>query len=176
MLAQAVAGAFGLDDDGMMQQSQIPPCVLHRREAQRHQLAGRIVDEHPQGAYRAAALEPVMRRAVRLHPLTATGAPLPLRMNLGVPPRPHLPQPGLNHPLAQRLHRKGQAVFAYQILMRQSRPEIRIPLPHKFQRFPPNRPWNPVARHFAPVARDQTFFALLPVTLDQPLDLPRRQI
>ena len=45
----------------LVQQPQIPPRVLHRREAQRHQLAGRIVDKHQQGADRAAARKPVMR-------------------------------------------------------------------------------------------------------------------
>jgi hypothetical protein len=76
-----------------------------------HQPAGRIIDEHQQGALRAAILKPPMLAAVDLHQLANAVAPGARLMNLLAPLLAVSPNPRLDHPsCGPRLPRSlGQA-------------------------------------------------------------------
>src|SRR5262249_3255653 len=70
---------------------------------QMHQAAGRMVDEHEQGALRAAILKPPVLAAVDLHQLADTVAPGAGLMDALSPLLTIEPQPGLDHPQPQCL-------------------------------------------------------------------------
>src|SRR3954453_22539310 len=86
--------------------------------------------EHQKGAGRAAVLEPVVLAAVDLdqlaHVFTAMAR---LVKALAFGPRP--PDPGLDHPAAQRLARDPHIVAVRELLGRQGWAEIRIMLAHQ---------------------------------------------
>src|ERR1700737_4918983 len=65
---------------------------------QMHQPAGRVVDEHQQGALRPAVFEPPMLAAIDLHQLTDTVAPVAGLMNPLSPLLAVGPNPSLDHP------------------------------------------------------------------------------
>src|SRR5271170_3847200 len=63
-----------------------------------HQSAGRVIDEHQQGALRPAILEPPMLAAIDLHQLANTLAPGAGLMNLLAPLLAVSSNPSLDHP------------------------------------------------------------------------------
>jgi len=80
--------------------------IIERRfrggEAQRHDPAGRVVDEGEQAAHRPAILEPGVLRAVDLHQLAQAIAPPARLMGRGEPMPAVTPQTVRYHPTAQR--------------------------------------------------------------------------
>src|SRR6516162_7581685 len=92
-----------------------------------HQPTGRVVDKHQQRALRPAVLEPPMLAAVDLHQLTNAVAPRPRLVDafalLAI-----APQPGFDHPLAQRFPAKGNPMILTQLFGRQGRTKIPVPL------------------------------------------------
>ena len=97
---------------------------------QMHQPAGRVVDEHQQGALRPAILEPPMLAAVDLHQFADAVAPLARLMNPLPPLLAIEPKPGFDHPQPQRLAGERNAVTSRQLLGGQRRAEIRVVLAH----------------------------------------------
>ena len=67
-------------------------------ELQVHQPAGRVVDEHQQGALGTPILEPPMLAAIDLHQFADAVTPVARLMNLLVPLLAVSPNPGLDHP------------------------------------------------------------------------------
>src|SRR5205814_6703382 len=65
---------------------------------QMHQPAGRVVDEHQQGALRPAVFEPPMLAAVDLHQFADTLAPMARLMDALAPLLAVSPNPGIDHP------------------------------------------------------------------------------
>lgn len=93
-----------------------------------HQLAGGVVDIDQQAAARAAALEPVMVRAIDLDELAAALAPIAGLVEPGALGGLGFPKTGTDHQLAQGLVRERDAMALGQIFGRQRRPEIGIAL------------------------------------------------
>src|ERR1039458_382020 len=95
-------------------------------EELRPHLVGRVIDHHHQHRLGSPPFKPVVVRSVQLHHHPKTGfafppGPLPL------PPPPHLPRPLGDQPPPQGLVIHLQTL-PRQILRRQRRPKIRIPL------------------------------------------------
>jgi hypothetical protein len=65
--------------------------------------AGRIVNEDEQGSFGSPALEPPMMPTIDLHHLAKTIAPPTRLVQLAPALTARCPDPGLRHPLAQRL-------------------------------------------------------------------------
>src|SRR5277367_3114905 len=63
-----------------------------------HQSAGRVIDEHQQGALRPAIFEPPMLAAIDLHQFADTVAPVAGLMNLLAPLLAVSPNPSPDHP------------------------------------------------------------------------------
>src|SRR5271157_394982 len=93
-----------------------------------HQPAGRVVDKHQQGALRPAILEPPMLAAVDLHQLADALAPGTGLMNLLAPLLAVSPNPGPDHPQTQGLAAERDLMHFAQLLGRQGRAEIPVPL------------------------------------------------
>ena len=114
------------------------PEVIKRRfrgdEPQLHQPARRIIHKSQQRARRAAILEPGVLRAVDLHQFAQAIAPPARLMRRGETMPTVLPQPIRDHPTAQGLARNRTAVMLCQLLRRQARAKVAIPLPHDRQR------------------------------------------
>src|ERR1019366_7789978 len=111
-----------------------PPALQHviagprrlRLEELRPHLAGRVIHHHHQHRLGSPPFKPVVIRPVQLHHHPKTGfafAPSPMPL----PPPPHLPRPLGDQPPPQRLVIHPQTL-PRQILRRQRRPKIRIPL------------------------------------------------
>ena len=133
-----------------------------------HQPAGRVVDEHQQGALRPAILKPPMLAAVDLHQLADALAPVAGLMNPLAPLLAIEPQPVFDHPQPQRLAAERDPVHLAQLLGRQGRAEIPVALANDRQRLGAKRlGLAPVARATAPL-RDQARRTLGPVRLQQP--------
>ena len=97
-----------------------PGRFLGRETAQ--PTAGRIVDEVHRTAFGAAAFEPVVVRTVELDQgaeVSGALAPAAVRFSLAAA----APQPGGQHPTAQRLTRHFDAVSGRGMFRRQRRPE-----------------------------------------------------
>jgi hypothetical protein len=134
---------------------------------QMHQPAGRVIDKHQQGALRSAVLEPPVLAAIDLDQFADAIAPRPRLVNplalLAI-----APQPSFDHPLAQCLTTKGNPMILAQLLGRQGRAKIPVPLANDRQ----NR--SPQPLRLAPVAaptaslRDQTSRTCGSVRLQQP--------
>jgi hypothetical protein len=93
-----------------------------------HQPAGRVVDEHQQGALRPAVLKPPVLAAVDLHQLADALAPMAGLVDMLSPLLAVSPNPGRDHPQPQCLAAERDPVPLAQLLGRQSRTEIPIPL------------------------------------------------
>ena len=94
---------------------------------QMHQPARRVVDKHQQSALWPAVFEPPMLAAVDLHQFADAFAPRPRLVNL-LALLAIAPQPGFDHPLAQRFTTNRDAVILAQLLSCQGRAKIPIPL------------------------------------------------
>src|SRR5271166_3221235 len=92
-----------------------------------HQPAGGVVDKHQQGALRPAVLEPPMLAAVDLDQFANALAPRPRLVNL-LTLLAIAPQPGFDHPLAQRFTANRDPMILAQLLGRQRRAKIPVPL------------------------------------------------
>src|SRR5215469_1894328 len=102
-----------------------------------HQTTGRIVDEYKQRALRTAIFKPPVLAAVNLHQLADTIAPVTGLMNALSPLFAIKPQPGFDHPKPQRLTTERNPMNLAQLLGRQRRTEIPVPLADDRQhRFP----------------------------------------
>src|SRR5918998_1721261 len=127
----------GVKGDRFAMRLQIAPEHLKVRKsafrwhkAQRHQAAGGIVHEHQKRAGWAAILEPAVLAAIDLDQLAqmlTTIARLVKAFALGT----WQPDPGLDHPGAQRLAGDPQSVALRKLLGCQRRAEIRVVLPHQ---------------------------------------------
>jgi len=130
-----------------------------------HQPTGRVVDEHEQGALRAAIFKPPVLAAVDLNQLAHAVAPVAGLMDTLSPLLAIEPQPGLDHPKPQRLATERYPMNLAQLLSHQCRAKIPVPLTNHCQHRPPKR------FGLAPVAgatsalRDQTLRAFGPVRL-----------
>ena len=135
-----------------------------------HQPAGRVVDKHQQSALRPAVFEPPMLAAVDLHQFADAFAPRPRLVNL-LALLAIAPQPGFDHPLAQRFTGNRDPVILTQLLGCQGRAKIPIPLADDCQ----NR--APQCLGLAPVTaatasfRDQAARTFDPIGLQQPKHL-----
>ena len=137
---------------------------------QMHQPARRVVDKHQQSALRPAVFEPPMLAAVDLHQFADAFAPRPRLVNL-LALLAIAPQPGFDHPLAQRFTGNRDPVILAQLLGCQGRAKIPIPLADDCQ----NR--APQCLGLAPVTaatasfRDQAARTFDPIGLQQPKHL-----
>ena len=95
-----------------------------------HQFAGRVVNIDEQGALRPAILEPPVLRPIDLDQLAPAVAPVAWLIWARAPGFAILPQPGLDHELAQRLAGQMNIVPFGQILTGQRGAEIIIMLTH----------------------------------------------
>jgi hypothetical protein len=112
-----------------------------------HQPTGRVVDEHEQGALRTTILKPPMLAAVDLHQLADAVAPGTGLMHALAPLLAIAPQPGFDHPQPQRLTTERDPMNLAQLLGRQCRAEIPVPLAnHRQHRSPQRRGLVPIAR------------------------------
>ena len=91
-----------------------------------HQPAGRVVDEHQQGALRPAVLEPPVLAAVALHQLADALASMAGLVDMLAPLLAVSPNPGRDHPQPQRLTAERDPMPLAQLLGCQSRTEIPI--------------------------------------------------
>ncbi len=115
-----------------------------------------------------------MVRAIQLHQFA--------HMRLAGPPRPMraLAPPEVRHPLRQepapqRLRAHRDPVPLGQLLRRQRRPEIPIPLRIEPEDLRLHRLGHPPVRRLAPPAMHQPPVPLTPNPLHQPSHVPRRQ-
>jgi hypothetical protein len=117
-----------------LQHLKVRKCAFRRHEAQRHQAAGGIVHEHQKRAGRAAILKAAMLAAIDLDQLAqmlAAVAWLVKALARGA----RQPEPGLDHPGAQRLAGDPQGVALLELLGRQGWAEIRVVLPDQADRL-----------------------------------------
>ena len=105
-------------------------CALAWNEAQLHQPARRIVDEHQQRAGLATVLEPAVLAAVDLHQLAETLSPQSRLMECSAL-LTRQPQTLCNHPSPQRLASDPQFMLVQQHLGGQRRSEVPIPGLHQ---------------------------------------------
>jgi hypothetical protein len=137
-------------------------------ELEMHQPTGRVVDKYEQGALRTAILKPPMLAAVDLHQLAKAFAPATGLMDALSPLLAIKPQPRFDHPKPQRLTAERDPVNLAQLLGRQCRAEIPVPLANHRQRRSPQRcGLAPVAGATASL-RDQACRTRGPVCLQQP--------
>src|SRR6516164_1306773 len=102
-----------------------------------HQPTRRVVDEHEQRALWATILKPPVLAAVNLHELANAVAPGAGLMNALSPLLAIEPQPSLDHPQPQCLTTERDPMNLAQLLGRQRRSEIPVPLADDRQhRFP----------------------------------------
>jgi hypothetical protein len=102
-----------------------------------HQPTRRIIDEHEQRALRTTILKPPVLAAVDLHQLANAVAPGAGLMDALSPLLAITPQPGLDHPQPQGLTTERNPMNLAQLLGRQGRTEIPVPLADDRQRrFP----------------------------------------
>ena len=87
-----------------------------------------VVDIGDQRAFRPSVLEPVMPRAIDLDELADALAPVTWLVNRGQAMLAVLPQPVLDHPLAQGLPRHQAGMVLPELFRRQGRPEIGVAL------------------------------------------------
>ena len=155
---------------------------LARDKLQMHQPAGRVVDKYQQGAWRPAILKPPMLATVDLHQLANALAPRP-RLVDAFALLTIAPQPGFDHPLAHRFPAKGNPMILAQLLGRQRRAKIPVPLANDRQNRAPQRlGLAPVAAATAPF-RDHAGWTFDPICLQhpkhltalEPEQLPRRR-
>jgi len=136
-----------------------------------HQPAGRIVDKHQQGALRAAIFEPPVLAAVDLHKFADALAPRARLVNLLATLPTITPQPSFDHPPTQCLTTKGDPMILAQLLGRQGRAKIPVPLADdRHNRAPQPLRLAPVAAPAAPL-RDQAGRTVGSVRLQQPKHL-----
>ena len=83
-----------------------------------HQPAGRVVDEHQQGALRPAVFKPPMLAAINLYQFADAVAPRARLMNPLLPLLAIEPQPIFDHPQSQGLAGEPKAVLAGKLLRR----------------------------------------------------------
>ena len=107
---------------------------LGRDEVQLHQSARRIIDVDQQRAGFGAILEPGVIAAVDLDQLTDAGSAVARLVDLGCSLPARLPQASLDHQLADRLLAEAHAMQFTQLLARQRRAEICVPLPNQGER------------------------------------------
>ena len=137
---------------------------------QMHQPARRVVNKHQQGALRPAVFEPPMLAAVDLDQFANAVAPRPRLVNL-LALLAIAPQPGFDHPLAQRFAANRDPVILAQLLGRQGRAKIPVPLADDRQNRAPQRlGLAPVARPTA-ATRNQAGRTFDPIGLQQPKHL-----
>jgi hypothetical protein len=103
-----------------------------------HQPAGRVVDKHQQGALRSAVLEPPVLAAIDLDQFADAIAPRPRLVNL-LALLAIAPQPGFDHPLAQRFTANRNPMILVQLLGRQGRAKIPVPPADDRQNRAPQR-------------------------------------
>src|SRR6516164_2437169 len=131
-----------------------------------HQPTSCIIDKHQQSALWPAVLEPPMLATVDLHQLANTVTPRP-RLVDALALLTIAPQPGFDHPLAQRFPAKRDAMILAQLLRRQSRAKIPVPLADDRQnRAPQCFGFAPIAAAIAPF-RNQAGWTLDPIGLQQ---------
>src|SRR6516165_7484018 len=99
---------------------------------QMHQPAGRVVDKHQQGALWPAVFEPPMLATIDLDQFADTIAPRSRLVNL-LALLTIAPQPGFDHPLAQCFTANRDPMILAQLLNRQGRAEIPVPLANNRQ-------------------------------------------
>ena len=136
---------------------------------------GGIVDIGQQDAAGAAPLEPVMVRAVQLHQFAHVGLARPPRPMRALAP-PEVLHPLRQEPAPQRLRAHRDPVPLGQLLRRQRRPEIPIPLRIEPEDLRLDRLSNPPVRRLAPPAMHQPPVPLTPDPLHQTPDVPCRQL
>src|SRR5229473_2030381 len=98
-----------------------------RREMQRHQSAGGVIDIHQQRTGRRALLEPRMVTAVDLDQLAQTRAPGAWLVDLRRALPARNPQAGFSHQAPHGFLRQTDAVAFAQLLARQRWTEVRVP-------------------------------------------------
>jgi hypothetical protein len=116
-----------------------------------------------------------MVRAVDLDELAeaaAAGAQLVDRRRALAPAQP---EPGCGHPLAQRLAADVDAVQLGELLLRQRRPEVGIPLADQADRMRLQARWQLVIARPAALAGHQPHSSARLERLAKPSDLPRCQ-
>ena len=102
-----------------------------------HQPTARVVDEHKQSALRATILKPPVLAAVDLQQLANALAPGAGLIDTLSPLLAIEPQPGLDHQQPQCLATERNPMHLAQLLGRQGRTEIPVPLAEDRQhRFP----------------------------------------
>jgi hypothetical protein len=152
------------------------PHVTERRfgidKAQRHQFAGRVVDEHQQAAARRASLEPVVRGTVDLDQFPAPSTPLAHRVGARTRPPSCLPQARAQHGLTHRFHRQLDLVDFLQLLACQRRPEVGVVRANQAHRLLQHLSRRTPVRRFATLPAQQTLGSLVQHPPLQPLDLP----
>lgn len=112
----------------LVQPAQVRPRGLRRHEPRMPQRRGGVVHEDDQRAAQRPVFEPRMRAAVDLHQFAHRRAS---RAKLKHALAPHglvLPQPGFDHPAAQRLAAVRKGVMLHQVLACQRWPEVRVAL------------------------------------------------
>ena len=137
---------------------------------QMHQPAGRVVDKHQQGALWPAVFEPPMLATIDLDQFADTVAPRSRLVNL-LALLTIAPQPGFDHPLAQCFTANRDPMILAQLLNRQGRAEIPVPLANNRQNRASQRlGLAPVAAP-TPALRDQAGRTFDPIGLQQPKHL-----
>ena len=144
-------------------------------KAELHEATGRVVDVDQQRAPRPAVLEPGMVRAVELDELPETRTARPRRIAATGPLRARHPDPGADHPAAQRLDAAHNIVLLAQLLVRERGPEVGIVCAHERQRARlRGRAQAPITRATA-LARRESRRATGGEAPPEPPHLPRAQ-
>ena len=133
-----------------------------------HQPAGRIVDEHQQGALRPAILEPPVLAAVDLDQFADALAPRARLMNPLLPLLAIKPQPVGDHPLPQGLAGDRKTALGGELLGSQGRAEIGIVVAHDPQCRCTHRRCRPAVARPAALLRNQTRDTVTAKRLQQP--------
>jgi len=136
--------------------------------------AARIVDVRHQHATRPAPLEPVMVRAIELHQFAHLRLPLPPRPVWALPPH-EMTDPALPPPPPQGLVAEREPMPLGQLLGRQRRPEIPIPLRIQLQHHGLDLVRDPPIRWLASSPMRQPLVARLLHPLDEAPDVAGRQ-
>jgi hypothetical protein len=144
-------------------------------EAQVHQAAGGVVDDHQQGALRSAILEPPVLTAIDLDQLAEAIAPMTGLMDALDPVTSADPDAVVDRPLAQRLDADRQAVDLGQLLGRQRRPEILLAFAHDGQACLAEGCAISAVAGLATALGDQGVRAAGAEGVEQPIDLPALQ-
>src|SRR3954465_10646580 len=135
-------------------------------EAQVHETARRVVDEHQERALRAAVLEPPMLGAVDLHEF-ANAVPAVTRLVHGLEPLPSVaPEAVSQHPLPDRLDPEMDAVSLSQLLAGECWTEVGVVGLDQSQRLRSERRRIAAVARLASARRDQRRRPSLPYHLD----------